>query len=197
MALEEIGNLTNNANNTNEVLAKTPTLKIGELNFPPRKVWQRTYGCQMNEHDSQRMLFDLKKLNFTQTENAEDADLVLFNTCAIRDHSNMKFYSHLGEMKALKEKNKNVVIGVGGCVAQTEGKTLIKKYRHLDFAFGTDVIDQIGDMVYRIYAGENKFSVNTWDKTSDYSIETKITPSSLSKFLAKKSLGYIMFIQAL
>jgi tRNA-2-methylthio-N6-dimethylallyladenosine synthase len=149
-------------------------LKVGDIDFPPRKVWMRTYGCQMNEHDSQRMLSQLSSMNFSMTENKDDADLVLFNTCAIRDNANEKFYSHLGEIKHLKEKNKELVVGVGGCVAQTEGKDLVKKYNHLDFAFGTDVIDQIGDMVYRTYAGEHKFTVNTWDRSTDYSIETKI-----------------------
>lgn len=150
------------------------TVTLGDVQFPPRKVYMKTYGCQMNEHDSQRMLSQLEKLNFTMAENKEDADLVLFNTCAIRDNANEKFYSHLGEIKHLKEKNKSIKVGVGGCVAQTEGKDLVKKYNHLDFAFGTDVIDQIGDMVYRTYAGDSKFTINTWDRSTDYSIETKI-----------------------
>lgn len=154
--------------------SSNPGIKVGEMNFPPRKVWMRTYGCQMNTHDSQRVLSQLKNLNFDFTEDQTKADLILFNTCAIRDHSNMKFYSHLGETKKFKEQNKDVVIGVGGCVAQTEGKDLVKKYPHLDFAYGTDVIDQISDLVYRVYAGENKFSVNSWDRSSNYSIETKI-----------------------
>lgn len=154
--------------------SQKPTVTLGDVQFPPRKVYMKTYGCQMNEHDSQRMLSQLEKLNFTMAENKDDADLVLFNTCAIRDNANEKFYSHLGEIKHLKEKNKNIKVGVGGCVAQTEGKDLVKKYNHLDFAFGTDVIDQIGDMVYRTYAGESKFTINTWDRSTDYSIETKI-----------------------
>lgn len=157
---------------------ETNSVRVGEIEFPKRKVWMKTYGCQMNEHDSQRVLSQLGTMNFDFTENKDEADLVLFNTCAIRDNANEKFYSHLGEIKHLKEKNKKLVVGVGGCIAQTEGKELVKKYNHLDFAFGTDVIDQIGDMVYRTYAGESKFTVNTWDRTSDYSIETKITHGS-------------------
>ncbi len=149
--------------------------RVGEIDFPQRKVYIKTYGCQMNEHDTQRMLSSLEDLNFDQTQEKEEADLILFNTCAIRDLANSKFYSHLGEIKHIKEKKKDVVVGVGGCVAQTEGKDLIKKYNHLDFAFGTDVIDDISSLVYRTYAGENKFSVNTWDRSRDYSIETKIT----------------------
>jgi tRNA-2-methylthio-N6-dimethylallyladenosine synthase len=163
---------------SNQADSAANTVKLGDIEFPPRKVWMRTYGCQMNEHDSQRMLSQLSSMNFSMTENKDDADLVLFNTCAIRDNANEKFYSHLGEIKHLKEKNKNLVVGVGGCVAQTEGKDLVKKYNHLDFAFGTDVIDQIGDMVYRTYAGDNKFTVNTWDRSTDYSIETKIVHGS-------------------
>ena len=158
-------------------------LKIGDIEFPSRKVWMKTFGCQMNYHDSERILSHLKELNFSQTEDKNEADLILFNTCAIRDLANTKFYSHLGELKHAKSKKSELVIGVGGCVAQTEGRDLIKKFKHLDFAFGTDVIDQINDMVYRIYAGENKFSVNTWDRSSNYSIETKVTHQSPQAFV--------------
>jgi tRNA-2-methylthio-N6-dimethylallyladenosine synthase len=163
-------------------------VKLGNVEFPERKVWIKTYGCQMNYHDSERILSHLDKLNFTKTDNQADADLVLFNTCAIRDLANQKFYSHVGETKRLKEKNKptfkpGVKIGVGGCIAQTDGKDLIKKYKQLDFAFGTDVIDSIGEFVYRTYAGDDKFHVNTWDKTSDYSIETKVTHGNPQAFV--------------
>ncbi|RLA61131.1 MAG: tRNA (N6-isopentenyl adenosine(37)-C2)-methylthiotransferase MiaB [Epsilonproteobacteria bacterium] len=155
----------------------------GDILFPPRKVWIKTFGCQMNYHDSERILFHLKDLNFTPADGREDADLILFNTCAIRDLSNMKFYSQLGETKHNKKNKKDLVVGVGGCVAQTEGKELIKKYKHLDFAFGTDVIDSIGDMVYRTYAGESKFKVNAWDRSDNFSIQTKITHGSPQAFV--------------
>lgn len=157
---------------------------MGELTFPPRKVWMKTFGCQMNYHDSERILGHLDALNFTPTEILEDADLVLFNTCAVRDLSNNKFYSQLGEMKHLKQKKgKDLVVGVGGCVAQTEGKELVKKYRHLDFAFGTDVIDTINDMVFRVYAGDSKFHINSWDRSENFSIETKVTHGSPQAFV--------------
>lgn len=159
-------------------------VRMGDLVFPPRKVWMKTYGCQMNYHDSERLLSHLKNLNFTHTEELEEADMVLFNTCAIRDLANQKFYSHLGEMKHLKKKKgEELVIGAGGCIAQTEGKDLVKKYKHLDFAFGTDVIDQINDMVFRTYSGDDKFAVNTWDRSSDFSIETKVSHDSPQAFV--------------
>lgn len=158
-------------------------VKVGELEFPPRKVWMKTYGCQMNYHDTERILSHLSGLNFTKTEVQDEADLVIFNTCAIRDLANQKFYSHLGETKKLKNSShsslkKDVVVAAGGCIAQTEGKDLVKKYSQLDFAFGTDVIDNIGEMVYRAYSGEKKFSVTSWDRSDNYSIDTKITHGS-------------------
>lgn len=168
------------------------SIKVGELDFPPRKVWMKTYGCQMNYHDTERILSNLSGMNFTKTEDQSEADLVIFNTCAVRDMANQKFYSHLGETKHLvnnKEINpetgmkKNVIIAAGGCIAQTEGKDLVAKYKTLDFAFGTDVIDNIGEMVYRAYAGERKFTVTAWDRSDNYSIETKITQGTPQAFV--------------
>jgi tRNA-2-methylthio-N6-dimethylallyladenosine synthase len=168
------------------------SLKVGEIEFPPRKVWMKTYGCQMNYHDTERIMSHLSNLNFTKTDEQSEADLVIFNTCAVRDLANQKFYSHLGETKKLKnhsksetqgEFKKNVIVAAGGCIAQTEGKDLISKYKQLDFAFGTDVIDNIGEMVYRAYAGEKKFSVTSWDKSENYSIETKTTHGSPMAFV--------------
>ncbi len=159
------------------------SVKVGDINFPARKVWMKTFGCQMNYHDSERILSHLKDLNFTHTEDLNNADLVLFNTCAIRDLSNNKFYSQLGEIKHAKKKKNSLVVGVGGCVAQTEGKELVKKYEHLDFAFGTDVIDTINDMVYRVYAGDNKFTINSWDRSENFSIETKINHGTPQAFV--------------
>jgi tRNA-2-methylthio-N6-dimethylallyladenosine synthase len=168
----------------------TTSVKVGDLEFPPRKVWMKTYGCQMNYHDSERILSHLQNLNFSMTEDQQDADLVIFNTCAVRDLANQKFYSHLGETKHLKAHvnpetglKKDVIVAAGGCIAQTEGKELVKKYKTLDFAFGTDVIDNIGEMVYRAYAGDKKFSVTSWDRSENYSIETKITHGSPQAFV--------------
>lgn len=170
----------------------TTSVKVGELEFPPRKVWMKTYGCQMNYHDSERIMSHLSGLNFSKTEEQSEADLVIFNTCAVRDLANQKFYSHLGETKKLKTNpeidpetglKKNVIVAAGGCIAQTEGKDLISKYKQLDFAFGTDVVDNIGEMVYRAYAGEKKFAVTSWDRSDNYSIETKITHGSPMAFV--------------
>lgn len=165
---------------------------MGDLEFPPRKVWMKTYGCQMNYHDTERILSHLSGMNFTHTEEKSEADLVIFNTCAVRDLANQKFYSHLGETKKLKDNanvdpetglKKNVIVAAGGCIAQTEGKDLVQKYKQLDFAFGTDVVDNIGEMVYRAYSGEKKFAVTSWDRSENYSIETKITQGTPTAFV--------------
>lgn len=155
---------------------------VGQLEFPKRKVWVKTYGCQMNYHDTQRILSHLGPLNFSLTQQQDEADLMLFNTCAIRDLANQKFYSHLGNTKHHKGQ-KEVKIAAGGCIAQTESKELLKKYPQLDFAFGTDVVDNIGEMVYRAYAGDKKFAVTSWDRADNYSIETKITHGSPQAFI--------------
>jgi tRNA-2-methylthio-N6-dimethylallyladenosine synthase len=156
---------------------------MGDLEFPPRKVWMKTFGCQMNYHDSDRILAHLQDLNFKATEELDEADLVLFNTCAVRDLSNNKFYSQLGEIKHAKKKKNGLVVGIGGCVAQTEGRELVAKYKHLDFAFGTDVIDTINDMVFRVYAGDSKFTINSWDRSENFSIETKVSGDSPQAFV--------------
>jgi tRNA-2-methylthio-N6-dimethylallyladenosine synthase len=155
---------------------------IGDIEFPPRKMWVKTYGCQMNYHDTERMVSHLQPLNFSLTDNREEADFMVFNTCAIRDLANQKFYSHLGGAKHDKAA-REVKIAAAGCIAQTESKELLTKYKQLDFAFGTDVIDNIADMVYRAYAGEKKFSVTSWDKSANYSIETKRTPGTPQAFV--------------
>ena len=156
---------------------------IGDLEFPKRKMWVKTYGCQMNYHDTERILSHLEPLNFTLTTNQDEADLLFFNTCAIRDLANQKFYSHLGGAKHNKISNKEIKIAAGGCIAQTESKELLKKYPQLDFAFGTDVVDNIGEMVYRAYAGDKKFAVTSWDRAENYSIETKISGGTPQAFV--------------
>ncbi len=92
--------------------------------FAPKKVWIQTYGCQMNYSDTERLLSHLHNFNYSKAKSKEEADLILFNTCAIRDHANQKFYSHLGEMVHLKKRNPGLKIGVTGCVAQIESKEL-------------------------------------------------------------------------
>ena len=167
-----------------EVVGQGPstTVVLGGVSFPQRKVFFKTYGCQMNYHDTERMLSHLQRLNFSQTDDQKEADLILFNSCAIRDTANQKFYSHLGAVKHRKKEG-GVVVGVGGCIAQTESRQLLKRFPFIDFSFGTDVIDSINDFVYRAYSGEDKFAVTSWDRSQNYSIETKIVHGAPQAFV--------------
>ena len=99
----------------------------------------KTYGCQMNEHDSENIKAMLEELGFTYNDNYEDSDLVLLNTCSIRENAHNKAFGMLGRLKHLKEKNPNLIVGLCGCMAQEEGvvNEILTKYKWVNFVFGT------------------------------------------------------------
>ena len=107
-----------------------------------------TWGCQMNDLDSQRLAGSLKLRGYQRAESAGEADLILLNTCSIRDKSEQKVYSHLGRLRELKERNAELKIGVAGCVAQQEGERIIARAPWVDFVMGpgnVGYLDQILD----------------------------------------------------
>lgn len=112
-----------------------------------KRLFIQTYGCQMNQYDSERIARLMEREGYAPTELAEEADLILLNTCSVRDKAEQKVYSALGRWRELKEKNPNVIIGVGGCVAQQEGENLLRRVPHLDLVFGTHNIHKLGRMV--------------------------------------------------
>lgn len=99
-------------------------------------VYIRTYGCQMNVHDSEKILGILKEEGYSLTDNPRRADLIIFNTCSIRQKAEQKFYSELGRTKSYKKRRPHTKILVGGCLAQQEGENLFKKAHYVDFVFG-------------------------------------------------------------
>jgi tRNA-2-methylthio-N6-dimethylallyladenosine synthase len=101
-----------------------------------KKVYIHTFGCQMNVHDSEKILGVLEPEGFMQTDNPGSADLIIFNTCSIRQKAEQKFYSELGRIKSYKKFNPRLKIAVAGCIAQQEGKNIFKRARHVDFVFG-------------------------------------------------------------
>ena len=105
----------------------------------------KTYGCQMNEHDSENIKAMLEELSFKEVDDYEKADLVILNTCSIRENAHNKAFGMLGRLKHLKEKNKNLLIGFSGCMAQEEKvvNDIIKKYKYVDFVFGTHNIHRL------------------------------------------------------
>ncbi len=112
-----------------------------------KKVFLETFGCQMNENDSDRILGFLKDIRYTRTYEPADADLIIINTCSIRDKAEQKVYSTLGRFKTLKSENPGLIIGVAGCVAQQEGEKLLKRAPYLDIVFGPDNIHRLKDFI--------------------------------------------------
>lgn len=115
-----------------------------------RKVFIKTYGCQMNVYDSEKMADLLYGCHYQTTSDINQADLILLNTCSIREKPEHKIYSILGRLKKLKEKKPGLILGVGGCVAQQEGEQLFEKSPHLDLVFGTHSIDKLPDLLKEI-----------------------------------------------
>ena len=114
------------------------------------KIYTKTYGCQMNEYDSARIVQVMKQQGYTPTEDAEEADLIILNTCSVRDKAEQKVYSALGRWRALKQQREGLIIGVGGCVAQQQGEELLRRVPYLDLVFGTHNIHKLGQMVREV-----------------------------------------------
>src|SRR5690349_9688386 len=106
----------------------------------------------MNQFDSERIAQVMKRANYAPTERIDAADLILLNTCSVRDKAEQKVYSALGSWREIKNRRDDVIIGVGGCVAQQEGENLLKRVPHLDLVFGTHNIHKLPDMVEQVKA---------------------------------------------
>ena len=104
-----------------------------------KKYHVKTYGCQMNEHDSENIKAMLEQIGYTETDDYLKADLIILNTCSIRENAHNKAFGMLGRLKHLKEAKKNLIIGICGCMAQEEKvvEDLMKKYKYVNFVFGT------------------------------------------------------------
>jgi tRNA-2-methylthio-N6-dimethylallyladenosine synthase len=117
----------------------------------PGKLFIKTHGCQMNEYDSDKMADVLAASHdMILTDSPDDADVILINTCSIREKAQEKVFSQLGQWRPLKERNPKVVIGVGGCVASQEGEGIIKRAPFVDLVFGPQTIHRLPAMVDRV-----------------------------------------------
>lgn len=113
-------------------------------------LYMNTIGCQMNVYDSDQIAKGLKSLHYEMTPSLEEADLIIVNTCAIREKAEQKVFSFLGRLAGLKRKRPDLIIGVGGCVAQQEGAKILQRLPHLDLVFGTHAIGRLPDAVQTI-----------------------------------------------
>ncbi len=112
-----------------------------------RKFFIRTFGCQMNEHDSERIAADLVADGFERTGDLEEADVVVLNTCCIRENAETKLYGHLGQLRSLTLRRPGVQIAVGGCLAQKEKEAILARAPHVTAIFGTHNIGRVGQLL--------------------------------------------------
>src|ERR1700677_3865602 len=112
-----------------------------------KKVYVETFGCQMNKADSENMLGLLDEIGYKQTDEIKDADLMVLNTCAIREGAEDKVYSYLGHWNQVKQDRPGSMIAVGGCVAQDAGAALLKRAPYVDVVFGTHNLQRLPDLV--------------------------------------------------
>src|ERR671934_2644540 len=113
----------------------------------PNRYHVTTFGCQMNEHDSERMRGMLDSLGYDEVATRTQADLILFNTCSIREKADSRFVAHLGEAKRLKRERPEVVVGVGGCWAQSLKDEVFEQFPFVDVAFGPGQIHRLAEFV--------------------------------------------------
>ncbi|MBI5970549.1 MAG: tRNA (N6-isopentenyl adenosine(37)-C2)-methylthiotransferase MiaB [Deltaproteobacteria bacterium] len=131
-------------------------VESGENNPFQLSVYLETFGCQMNENDSARMMGILKGMNYRRTQDPGQAGLIIINTCSIRDKAEHKVYSLLGRFKELKKTNPRLVIGVAGCVAQQAGVRLFKRAPFIDLVIGPHNIHKLKDLLSEVSQGGHR-----------------------------------------
>jgi len=141
-----------------------------------KKFFIKTFGCQMNFNDSERIKGLLKTIGYELTNNWEEADLIILNTCTIREKPDQKVLSHLGEYKKIKEKNPNALIAVAGCLAQRAGWELVKKAPVIDIMFSSFNMHQLPELINQAQAGYKAIAIldtppEDEDKIWEYPVE--------------------------
>jgi len=158
---------------------------------PTKKVFIKTYGCQMNVYDSQRMTDALTADGYAQTEAIEDADLILFNTCHIRERAAEKVYSELGRLNKLKAERasngREMLVGVTGCVAQAEGNEILRRSPVVDLVVGPQTYHRLPQVVKKARAGEKIVE-------TEYAIEDKFEHLPKLEKAAVRSRGVTAFL---
>lgn len=129
-----------------------------------------TFGCAMNEYDTERIAASLEAKGYIPSDNVEDSDFIVLNTCSVREKPQAKILSYLGQIKILKEKRPDMIVGVSGCVAQQEGDKFLKNNKVVNFVMGTDAVSHIDNVIDRALNGE-RFA-DTQVDSNDFSISS-------------------------
>lgn len=165
---------------TNQKVLYVENANKVEKKFEGKKYFLKTYGCQMNVHDSEEIRKYLEMLGFIETKTLENADIVVLNTCAIRENAHDKVFGYLGRCKHLKKEKPNLIIAIGGCMSQEEGvvNEIKEKHPYVDIVFGTHNINELpkliekakGKLDVEVYSNEGNVFENVL-----YSRDSKIT----------------------
>lgn len=129
-----------------------------------------TFGCQMNLNDSERLAGQLRTIGYEATEDIEQANLILINTCCVRESAEKKIYGKIGEMKRLKRVNPSVIIGVVGCMAQKDREKIVKKFSHVSLVMGTYNIHQLTELIRQIEDNQEPV-LAVWDQAEQLAPE--------------------------
>ena len=129
-----------------------------------KQYYLKTMGCQMNEHDSEVIAGLLLSLGYEPTDSVDEADLILYNTCCVRENPERKVYGHIASYRRLKELKPDLIIGICGCMTQqkNELKQIMKRLPHVDLIFGTHNIHRLPELLDRVQSGER--IVEVWDE---------------------------------
>ena len=146
-------------------------------------VYISTYGCQMNVNDTERMYSLLEMSNYVPVSSPDQAELIIINSCSVREKPVHKVHSEVGRYKKLKEKKPHLKIGVGGCVGQQEKGRLIKDIPMIDFVFGTDAIDSLPQLLRELESSSEKLVSARFDYQSPYQVETLVRHPGISTFV--------------
>ena len=171
-------------NNTEEIARLTYNVDEKYLNLgKDKKYLIKTHGCQANFRDSETIAGLLEELGFIETTSEEDADIVLINTCAIREGAEDKVFGEVGALKRLKRERPEMLIGICGCMAQEEKTvtTLLEKYHQVDIIFGTHNIISLPKMIYDIYNANKKRAVEVFSKQGEVIENVPVTRLSSHK----------------
>ena len=136
--------------------------------YKGKTFYLKTYGCQMNEHDSENIEALLMFLGFSKVERYEDADLVLLNTCSIRENAHNKAFGMLGRLKHLKQEKKDLIVGLCGCMAQEASvvEKILRDYKWVNFVFGTHNMYQLPEIIDKAIE-ENKQQIEVFSREGD------------------------------
>ena len=150
-----------------------------------QKIFIKTFGCQMNEYDSNRIFDTVKKIGFQKTEKYEDANCYLLNTCHIRDKAKEKVYHEIGRVKKIFRSKKKPLVIIAGCVAQAENEEMLKREPYIDLVIGPQSYHKINDTILSYIKKKKKFEVTEFDPISKFEYLDKIKNNSgkVSSFL--------------